>query len=164
MEFFEDFIPDYSLIFSLFRFFSPLFSSIILALVVPCNSPCILASITTQIIAVDYNNATSHPVISGLYRAIALDIHYSLGYIFWSDIVELNIKRANIDGSSITVIHNNTGICDGLAVEWNSSLLFWTDTESDTISVSDLEGNNKRILVSSSLDKPRGIALDPYYG
>ncbi|XP_078343310.1 uncharacterized protein LOC144629026 isoform X3 [Oculina patagonica] len=134
------------------------------ALVVPCNSPCLLVSIATQIRALDYNNVTSHPVISGLSRAVALDIHYSLGYIFWSDVTELNIKRANVDGSSIKVIHNNTGLCDGLAVEWNSSLLYWTDTTNNTISVSDLEGNNKRILVSSNLDKPRGIALDPNYG
>ncbi len=144
--------------------FLPNFPLSFLALVVPCNSPCLLVSIASQIIALDYNNVTSHPVISGLSTAVALDIHYNLGYIFWSDVKELNIKRANIDGTSIKVIRNNTGICEGLAVEWNSSLLYWTDSTNDTISVSDLEGNNKRILVSSNLEEPRGIALDPNYG
>ncbi|KAL9960511.1 hypothetical protein ACROYT_G033979 [Oculina patagonica] len=54
--------------------------------------------------------------------------------------------------------------CNGLAIEWRSSQLYWTDDGSDTISVSDLEGNNTRILISSSLDEPSGIALDPNNG
>ncbi|KAL9960491.1 hypothetical protein ACROYT_G033959 [Oculina patagonica] len=99
-------------------------------------------------------------IVDGLSRAVALDIHYNQGYIFWSDVTEMNIKRANIDGSSITVIHNNIGVCEGLAVEWNTSQLYWTDKTNGAISVSDFEGNNKTILVSSNLDEPRGIVLD----
>ena len=72
-----------------------------------------------------------------------------------------NIKRAYVDGTNIRIIINSTGTCDGLAVEWNALQLYWTDAENDTISVSDLEGNNQRIIVSSGLDKPNGIVLDP---
>ncbi|PFX23090.1 Low-density lipoprotein receptor-related protein 6 [Stylophora pistillata] len=50
--------------------------------------------------------------------------------------------------------------CEGLAVEWRTSQLYWTDTISDTISISDLNGNNRRTIISSGLDKPRAIALD----
>ena len=74
---------------------------------------------------------------------------------------ERNIKRANIDGTNITVIHNNT-VSDALAVEWKSLLLYWID-RNGTISISDFEGNNKRILLSSQdgLSTYRGIVLDP---
>ncbi|KAL9960532.1 hypothetical protein ACROYT_G034004 [Oculina patagonica] len=131
---------------------------------VPCNSPCLLVSTRTEIVALDYNKATSYPIISNLSRAVAIDIHFSLGYIFWSDYIEKNIKRANIDGTNITVLHNNILHCFGLAVEWRSSHLYWTDETAKTISVSDLEGNNRHILISPSLDQPRGIALDPNNG
>ncbi|KAL9960509.1 hypothetical protein ACROYT_G033977 [Oculina patagonica] len=133
------------------------------ALDVPCNSSCLLVSTQTEIVALDYNNGTSYPIISNLQRAVAIDIHFSLGYIFWSDFIERNIKRANIDGTNVTELHN-IGDCFGLAVEWGSSQLYWTDEVRDTISVSDLEGNNTHILISSSLDNPRGIALDPHSG
>ena len=49
-------------------------------------------------------------------------------------------------------------------MEWKSSQLYWTDTTNDRISVSDLEGNNTRIVVSIGLDQPRGIVLDPEQG
>ena len=133
-----------------------------LALGVPCKSPCLLLSTTTEIIALDYNNATIYPIILNLTRAVAIDVHFRLGYIFWSDVWEQNIKRANIDGTNITVLHNNIGYCEGLAVEWRSSQLYWTD-RNGTISVSDLEGNNKRVLLSSQ-GQLRGIVLDPERG
>ncbi|KAL9960474.1 hypothetical protein ACROYT_G033939 [Oculina patagonica] len=134
------------------------------ALDVPCNSPCLLVSTQTEIVALDYNNATSYPIISNLSVAVAIDIHFSLGYIFWSDVAENNIKRANIDGTNITILHSNILYCFGLAVEWTSSQLYWTDEGINTISRSDLEGNNADIVVSSNLDEPSGIALDPNNG
>lgn len=131
---------------------------------VPCKSPCLLVSTATEIIALDYNNGTIYPVISNLTRAVAIDIHFNLGYIFWSDATERTIKRARNDGTNITVLHNDTGVIAGLAVDWMSLQLYWTDELYNRISVSDLEGNNVRILLSLSLDEPRGIALDPDHG
>ncbi|KAL9960489.1 hypothetical protein ACROYT_G033956 [Oculina patagonica] len=128
---------------------------------VPCYSPCLLVSTQAEIVALDYNNAVIYPIISNLSNAGAIDVHFILGYIFWFDWIEENIKRANIDGTNITVLHNYITYCHGLAVEWGSSQLYWTGGTNDTISVSDLEGNNRRFLISSSRDQPSGIALDP---
>ena len=124
------------------------------------SSPCLLLSNTTDIIALDYKTSATHSVVSGLTRAIAVDVHFSLGYIFWSDVSERNIKRSSTDGSGLTTIISGIGVCDGLAVEWRTSQLYWTDSTSDTISVSDLSGNNQRSLLSLGLDEPRDIALD----
>ena len=95
---------------------------------------------------------------------MAIDVHFSQGYIFWSDVTELNIKRSGIDGSSVTVIISNIGVCDGLAVEWRTSQLYWSDATHNSISVSDLSGNNQRSVISAGLDKPRDIAVDPDSG
>ena len=114
--------------------------------------------------ALDFDNDTSTALVTSITRAVAIDVHFRLGYVFWSDVTEKRIKRSCIDGTNITVINNNVGVCDGLAVEWKSSLLYWTDTTNNYISVSDLEGNNSRVIVSASLDEPRGLVLDPEQG
>ena len=108
----------------------------------------------------DYKTGILSSVVSGLTRAVAIDIHFNLGYVFWSDVTEKNIKRFRIDVASTTTIITGIGVCDGLAVDWRASQLYWTDTSYDTISASDLNGNNQILLISSSLDQPRAIALD----
>ena len=115
---------------------------------------------TSDIVAINYTTAAAHSIISGLTRAVAIDVHFSLGYIFWSDVTEQNIKRFHIDVASTTTIVTGIGVCDGLAVDWRTSQLYWTDTTNDKISISDLNGNNQRSLVSSELEEPRAIALD----
>lgn len=129
-----------------------------------CNHPCLLVPSYDHILALDFGNKTSYSVISKLTKAAALDFHYNLGYIFWSDVGDQNIKRSNMDGTNITIIQNDTGACWGLAVEWKSSQLYWTDVTNGTISISDFHGSNKRILWSSKSEVPDGIVLDPHEG
>ena len=120
-----------------------------------------LVSNKTDILAVDHKTSAVNSVVSGITAAVAIDIHFNLGYIFWSDVAETNIKRFRIDVASTTTIITGIGVCDGLAVDWRASQLYWTDTTYSTISVSDLNGNSRGRLISSGLDKPRAIALDP---
>ena len=108
--------------------------------------------------------SASQPIISGLELAVAVDVHFDLGLVFWSDVRDKTITRANIDGSNVSTIIHTQGACDGLAVEWMSNLLYWTDTTHDIIEVSNLNGSNRRTLFSLGLHKPRGIALDPHSG
>jgi len=120
----------------------------------------LLISNSTDILAVNYKTLAVNSVVSGLTRAVALDVHFSLGYIFWSDETERNIKRFHIEKSDTTIIITSIGVCVGLAVDWRTPRLYWTDTTHGTISVSDVDGNNQSLLISSSLDKPSAIALD----
>ena len=125
-----------------------------------CSPPCLLISNTSDILAVDYKTAAVRSIISGLTRAVALDVHFSLGFIFWSDVAEQNIKRFRIDTASTTTVITGIGVCDGLAVDWRALELYWTDTTHNTISVSDLDGKNQRTLISLGFDQPRAINLD----
>ena len=45
-----------------------------------------------------------------------------------------------------------------------SRLLFYTDTGKDTISLMKLDGTSERVIISSSLDEPRDIEVDPING
>ena len=134
---------------------------IFLFLAIICTPPCLLVSNTTDIVAVDHGKAKVNSVILGLTRAVAIDVHFSLGFIFWSEVTELNIKRLRIGEENTTTVITNIGVCDGLAVQWRTSQLYWTDTTYNRISVSDLDGNNQLTLIFSALEEPRAIALDP---
>ena len=53
---------------------------------------------------------------------------------------------------------------DGLAVDWVARNLYWTDTGTDRIEVSRLNGTSRKVLINENLDEPRAIALDPAQG
>ena len=96
-----------------------------------------------------------------------MDVHFRLGLVFWStndatDLSDLTISRANIDGSNISTVIHLRGFCEGLSVDWMSSRLYWTDAAHDVIEVANLDGTGRRVLIDLGLDKPRGIAVDPH--
>lgn len=125
-----------------------------------CSPPCLLVLNTSDVLAVDYKTAAVRSIISGLRRAVAIDVHFSLGFIFWSDEEERNIKRFRIDAASTTTVITGIGVCDGLAVDWRALKLYWTDTTYNTISVSDLDGNSQSTLIVVGYDHPKAINLD----
>jgi len=53
---------------------------------------------------------------------------------------------------------------DGVAVDWVARNLYWTDTGTDRIEVSRLNGTSRKVLISENLDQPRAITLDPTHG
>lgn len=115
----------------------------------------------TNILTLDFQTSTVNSVVSGLSSATAIDVHFSLGLVFWSDVTEHSIKRLHINSDTTTTIISKIGNCYGLAVEWRTSRLYRTDETYNTISVSDLSGNNQHAIISVDLDEPRAIALDP---
>jgi len=50
----------------------------------------------------------------------------------------------------------------GIAVDWINDKLYWTDSSTKLIEVSDLDGSNRLALIWSNLDLPRPIVLDPF--
>ena len=56
---------------------------------------------------------------------------------------------------------NKVKSSDGIAVDWINNMLFWTDTGSNNIEVSNLDGSEQKTILSRNLDEPRDITLDP---
>lgn len=51
---------------------------------------------------------------------------------------------------------------EGIAIDWISRRIYWTDSSKDTIEVASLDDASERaVIVSSDLVNPRGIAVDP---
>ena len=53
---------------------------------------------------------------------------------------------------------NNVGIVDGLTLDVENDLIYWTDVTSKSIERANLNGHSRRILLGG-LDKPRAIVL-----
>ena len=51
-----------------------------------------------------------------------------------------------------------------LRVDVISRLLYWTDNDLGTVSVSDLEGNYRMTIIENGLDKPASIVTEPQKG
>ena len=122
-----------------------------------------MVSVASSIITVNPETSHTTTLISGISRAVGLDIDTNKGYIYWSDVNEHVIKRAHLDGSNATVLfRNGIGVCDGLAIDERAGRLYWTDSTHDSIEVADVYSiqRQRRVLFNVGLDQPRGIALE----
>uniref|UniRef100_A0A3Q2WR41 Low density lipoprotein receptor-related protein 4 n=1 Tax=Haplochromis burtoni TaxID=8153 RepID=A0A3Q2WR41_HAPBU len=92
-------------------------------------------------------------------RAIAL---YHEMYMYWTDWGEhAKLERSAMDGSDrVVLISNNLGWPNGLAIDMAGSQLLWADahTELQRIEASDLNGQNRRTLVTP-VQHPYGLTL-----
>ncbi|XP_068676353.1 very low-density lipoprotein receptor-like isoform X2 [Montipora foliosa] len=105
-------------------------------------------------------------VIPDQRGAIALDFDFNSSYIFWTDVMDEDIKRAKIGENPKveSLVRVNLNTPDGIAVDWINKKLYWTDTGVDMIEVADFDGNNRLVLVKSGLEEPRAIVVHPALG
>jgi len=111
-------------------------------------------------------------VVEETMNSIALDIDFEEQLLFWTDRGAEEIRSAQL--SEFTVVANTTTIiknqatdafaADGLAVDWLYKHVYWTDTGSNTIKLTDYKGTQVMTLIDSGLDDPRAICLDPENG
>ncbi|XP_037895975.1 low-density lipoprotein receptor-related protein 1B isoform X2 [Glossina fuscipes] len=85
-------------------------------------------------------------------RAVALDPYHR--FLYWSDWGDSpHIGKAGMDGSNARmIIRENLGWPNALTISFESNQLFWGDAREDTISVSDLDGKNIRLLMARKLN------------
>lgn len=120
---------------------------------------------------------------------IGVDKDCSRGRVYWSDISSRQILSANYNGTDkLEFIQNGnlSGIkmyteesisflfvlfvCvadilspEGVAIDWISRRIYWTDSAKDTIEVASLDDPTLRAtVISKNLVNPRGIAVDPH--
>ena len=62
------------------------------------------------------------------------------------------------------IIRDDLGEVDGLAVEWESGVIYWTDYIYERIECAKVNGNYRKTIFTSDIYNPRGIAVDPKAG
>lgn len=53
---------------------------------------------------------------------------------------------------------------DGLACDWLTKKLYWSDSDTNRIEVSQFDGKNRKVLFWDDLDQPRALTLVPQRG
>ena len=98
--------------------------------------------------------------------AVALDFDVNSGYIFWTDVIEEEIRRAKMEENPTVEVVANISVDtpDGIAVDWINKKLYWTDTGNDMIEVAEFDGTNRLQLIKTGLQEPRAIVVHPFIG
>ncbi|XP_052903013.1 low-density lipoprotein receptor-related protein 6 [Anopheles moucheti] len=123
---------------------------------------------------------TMDVLLQDLNEASAMDFYHSRGLVCWTENTLEVIQCGRTNGtlnvtSKTTVITHGLDKPEGLAIDWYTDKLYWTDGESNRIEVAQLEpmgsgvGDQGRlpsaplqkVLIWSDLDQPRAIALVP---
>ena len=93
-------------------------------------------------------------------RAVAIDYNAKSEMVYYSDVGAGTIVELATNGSQ-RVVTDGLGVVEGIAVDWTSDLLYYTDTTHDMIGVIHTSGAPRKVIIESGLHQPRSIALDP---
>ena len=74
------------------------------------------------------------------------------------------LAHHSFDSMIKVIIRDNLGEIYGLAVEWESEKIYFTDFIFERIEVANLNGSFRKTLITGNLYSPRGIAVDPKSG
>ncbi|XP_030855970.1 low-density lipoprotein receptor-related protein 5-like [Strongylocentrotus purpuratus] len=95
-------------------------------------------------------------------HAVALAVDLEDGLVFYSDVASKAIGMASLRvGSTVRYITGATGSVEGMAVDWLTKHLYWTDNPRGTIEVSRYDGSYRTTLLKDKVLRPRSIAIDP---
>ena len=98
-----------------------------------------------------------------VHEASALDYDRTDGKIYWSDMKEKTISRAHTNGSSVeVVVEYGLDYPRGLAVDWRSGNLYWSDAGTGRLEVVSLSKSvsARRVIIWRDLESPECIVLD----
>lgn len=87
-------------------------------------------------------------------------------YLYCFNSRDYNIMRMTTNGSNTErLISNNFGYVSGIAVDWSSNILYWTDSTFNSIEVAQVDGKYRKVLMHFGRhSRPNGIFADPASG
>ena len=97
-------------------------------------------------------------------RALAVDYDANAEQVYWTDYIYETISVGGLKGGDRRQLVRGLSIPGGLAVDWVSNLLYFTDEGLEVVGVTSLDGQFVMILLDSDMQSPRPIALDPQNG
>eukprot|EP00088_Acartia_fossae_P013690 TRINITY_DN1723_c0_g1_i1.p1 TRINITY_DN1723_c0_g1~~TRINITY_DN1723_c0_g1_i1.p1 ORF type:complete len:1546 (-),score=413.53 TRINITY_DN1723_c0_g1_i1:1367-5629(-) len=102
-------------------------------------------------------------VIQNLRNVVALDFDYANEEIYFCDVSAKTIFKTRAGSEERTTIIKQSMGLEGMAVDWTGRKLYWLDRHTQHLSVSELDGRYKKVLMEN-IDDPRAIAVHPGIG
>ncbi|KAJ8675255.1 hypothetical protein QAD02_011041 [Eretmocerus hayati] len=117
---------------------------------------------------VSRSNKVVSTIVKDLSEGVTLDFYYERGLVCWSDSALELIQCVHTNGTyaqePITVVNSSLISPDGLACDWYTGKLYWTDGEKNRIEVTSIDGRHRKVLFWTDIYQPRAIALVPMDG
>lgn len=97
---------------------------------------------------------------------ISIDYNPSSYRILWTDVGSKQIRMAGLNGLKESVVRqlNQNAVTDGIALDFVSSLVFYTDAGNSVIIAMTMDGNVQKTVINQNLDQPRAIVTDATNG
>ncbi|KAK4295463.1 hypothetical protein Pmani_031983 [Petrolisthes manimaculis] len=82
--------------------------------------------------------------------------------IYWTDYKRQSVEVSELDGSNRLVLFTGLDRPRAITTHYPSGRLFWTDwdDENPRIEVADMDGNNRKVLVNTTIAWPNGLSVD----
>lgn len=93
-----------------------------------------------------------------------MDFFYEKQLICWTEQTLGGIECIKLNGTQSVkrgMTINGLDKPDGIAFDWYTSKIYYTDGETNRVEVASLDGRYKKVLFWTDLDQPRAIALVP---
>ena len=99
---------------------------------------------------------------------MSLDFSSDENLVYWSNKKEINQLSLQTGISEVIPFHHNDGSSvpfpEGIAVDWISGKLYWTDAKRDAIYLGDLRNGRKVTIIEGKIDSPKAIVVSPSNG
>lgn len=88
------------------------------------------------------------------------------GRVYWGDVNGKSIKSCKYDGADReNLLAKNIEAPEGVAIDWVSRNIYWTDSSLKQVEVASLDlPRRRKIIATEGLVNPRGIAVHPSQG
>ncbi|KAL4220501.1 Low-density lipoprotein receptor-related protein 2 [Mactra antiquata] len=102
------------------------------------------------------------------WRFRSLAFNFATQTLYWSESANKNIQGLTLNGTTNTqtIFSGTSSRAEGLAVDWVSNNIYWTDSLYNWIVMAPLSSEERvyRIVIRTGLYEPHGIAVHPKKG
>ncbi|KAK7474594.1 hypothetical protein BaRGS_00034178 [Batillaria attramentaria] len=108
---------------------------------------------------------TSQCFLNDRYGYLALTFDARENMLYYSGNFTNTISAIPLEvGANAKVVAGGTGVVKGLALDWMTGNLYWTDSTNGYIKVARKDGAFQRVLLDKDVNNPLGIAVHPARG
>ena len=116
------------------------------------------------LLKIDLRN-TSRRTQLQVKNVMSLDFSSDKNLVYWSNKKEIKQLSLQTGISEVIPFHHNdvsyVPFPEGIAVDWISGKLYWTDAKRDAIYVGDLRNGRKVTIIEGKIDSPKAIVVSP---
>ncbi|XP_026326416.1 low-density lipoprotein receptor-related protein 6 [Hyposmocoma kahamanoa] len=107
-------------------------------------------------------------IVKGLEQGSAVDFLHRKNLICWSDqtaeLIQCMSYNKTHSGEKIRIVSEGLITPTGIAIDWYTEKIYWTDGETNRIEVISIEQKHRKVLFWSEVDLARAIAIVPKVG